>query len=103
MIRFKNKEYDSIREFDCCILDFKRGERAGYFTILPISSLDYRRNNPTMASVKIKKDELKTDFIIKDDFGEKYVVSIDNVHEKEIEYAINFAKEQGLLKEQTNE
>lgn len=99
MIIFQERKYDSIKKFDCHILDFHNNTGGGYFTCLPISPLKHRqgcqRNFPD--KVEITKDESFTHFAITDDWGTVHTVSIGNEHKAEIETATQAAKEQGLL------
>jgi len=90
---------DRIREFDCHVLsiDFKNG--GGFSTGFPISDKKYRevQEKKFPDKVVITEDSEYTTFIITDDWGNKYMVAIDNIHYSAIQHAKDKAKEYGLL------
>ncbi len=96
---------DKIREFDCCILSIDCKGGGGYFTAFPISPKEYREScGRTMPDkVTVEQDDETTTFIITDDWGHDYEVSIDNVHHVGIEHAKDKAKESGLLTPKSKE
>ena len=106
MIRYKGGEFDSIKEFDCRVLSFEHDAGGSYFTVIPISPLDYRERegNRDKARVDITIGATSTQFDITSDYKEIYTVSIDNIHSDEIQKAIISAnKDKLLFKEPTND
>jgi hypothetical protein len=103
MIEHGNKVYDEIVKFDGRILNFKYKTGGSYFTVLPISDLNYRKKNPTKAKAEVKILLNRTTFIITDDWGKRTSVHIENYHEKEIAEAIKSLKEQELLTHPTHQ
>lgn len=97
MIYFDGQKFESIRRFDCHVVDLVRVGGGGFFTVIPISSAAYRKSNPTHASVSVTPKKRQTIFCISDDFGCLHIMRIGNEHKVEIERAIMSAEEQGLL------
>lgn len=96
---FENREYDHINKFDCRIVDLGFKEGGSFFTVLPVSDLEYRENNPTKASVTVSYNKQYATFLIASDWGQVYTIKIPISMIKEIEAAINAAKRQKLIKE----
>ena len=97
---WEGREYYRIKKFDCHIVDLQfTKEGGGYFTVLPISPLEYRRENSTQAKVIINKEETVTQFIIYDDWGTPHEMVIPNYFAQDIFNAEQAAKEQELLKD----
>ncbi len=102
MIKYRDNTFDKIRDFDCITLSFGYKEGGGFFTHLPISDKKYRdarlkRGRAMPDKVEVKVSSKTTDFIITDDWRGEEIVTIDNEHKQEIEYAIKKAREYGLL------
>jgi hypothetical protein len=97
MIQYNGEIFVKVNEFDCICLDLDNEFGGGMFTCFPISDLEYRKDHPTKAKVKIDKTDSQTIFNIFSDWGTLYQVIIDNIHQQEIEYAIQKAKEYELL------
>lgn len=98
-IIWSNREFYAIEKFDCHVVDLKTTPNGGgYCTVIPISDLDYRKKNPTKASVSVK--QLKngyTEFLIRSDWGQEYQMLIPTIQKGKIDFAINLAKEMQLL------
>ncbi len=100
MIRYKGNEFDNIKEFDCNVLSFGYDSgNGGYFTVIPVSPLDYREEegHRDSAKVEISIGATSTQFDITSDHSEIYTVIIDNIHSDEIQKAIIAANDQKLL------
>lgn len=97
---WQGKQYEAIDKFDCRVVGLKNelNGYGGYFTVIPISSKEYRENErETKAAVVITENAGWTLFSIYSDWGECYEMNIHNSLKKEIEFAETVAKEQGLL------
>lgn len=97
MIKFNGEVYSSIDKFDCHTISLNTAGGGGYGTVIPISDLEYRKENPTKAGVVIHIGIKQTDFYITSDLGDEYLVSIDNCHNSEIMSAIISANDLGLI------
>ena len=90
---------DRIREFDCHVLSIDFSGGGGFCTVFPISPKSYRnsarRRLPDKVEIEYFADT--TDFLITDDWGNVYRVSIANNHESAIEQARTAAIKDGLL------
>jgi len=99
--------YDHVRKFDGIVLDlgYKNPEwRGSYFTGFSVSPLEYRKQNPTCASVDITHEPSgAVTFRIRSDFGGVYssAVTLPAVLKDEIETAIAAIRANGLLPEGT--
>jgi len=51
---------------------------AGYYTVLPISEWSFRKTNQTKAKCDIKKGTDTTIFVLTDDWGTIYEITVDN-------------------------
>jgi hypothetical protein len=99
MIYFEDRHpFDYINKFDCHIIDLGYKEGGSFFTALPISPLEYRKSHPNdKVGVRVSKNQKKTTFFISDDYGLIHQIVIDNIHEKEINNAIDAARKQEIL------
>ncbi len=93
---------DIVRNFDCYVLSIDTKGGGGYFTSFPISPKVYREALKSKGRILPDKVEINYDgeftiFLITDDWGNKYEVSIENCHYSAIQYGIEKAKEYGLL------
>lgn len=93
--------YSKIRKFDCRIIDVGWQEGGGgYFTVLPVSPLEYRKRNPTKASVQIIEQPYGyVTFLIVDDWGDQHSVRIHKSLDAEIKLATKIARDENLLLE----
>lgn len=93
-VLWEGKLYCGIREFDCIRVDLftEPTMRGGYFTVIPISAAEFRRDNPTKAKALIVNRGEWTEFTIWDDWGEGHVMKIHNSLSAEISSAIEGAK-----------
>lgn len=104
-ITFEGEHFYKIKEFDCRIVSLytttknKKNQQGTYFTVIPISSLKYRKENPTKAKVEILEGQIICEFRIWDDWGRLYIMRIPYKYKKEIDIAKKAAIEQELLKE----
>lgn len=73
-----------------------RQKCAGYFTSIPISHFDYRKDNPTKACCKMTKLSTKTQFKIVSDWGEVHNLYIDN-DDPVLQKTIDYYKSEHLL------
>lgn len=91
--------YEGIEKFDCRIVSLLKQERgaARFFTVIPISPKEYRKEHQTRAGVFIETQGDWTRFYITSDWGETYTVAIHNSLSEEIEIATQAAKDQQLL------
>ncbi len=96
---FEGRKYFGIREFDCkCVGLFTEKTLQGtFFTVIPISDLEYRKKSPTKSKVEIEVKGDWTIFKIFSDWGECSKMEIHNSLSKEIEFAKEKAVEQRLL------
>ena len=99
MIYYKDMKFDKVEQFDCHVLSFEYKEGGRYWTVLPISPLEYRKDYPTGACVEVEYGKRSTKFFITDDCRRTHIVILTNKHKEAIEFAVNEAREQGLLKE----
>lgn len=103
MINFKGRWYTDIEKFDGRIIDLKvdydnlseeelnkhQYGCAEYFTLIPISPLDYRKENPTQAKVTVEpipnpiENSFYTCFKIYDDWGGVELIYIETEEHKE--------------------
>lgn len=96
---WQGEYFNKIRKFDCLVVDLERFGGGGYFTSIPISSLDFRKKCPhSKARVEIRDKKDVTEFIIFDDWGTSYQMVIPNSMTKEIETARKSAIKNELLK-----
>lgn len=97
-VLWEGKLYYGIREFDCIKVSLytEPTKQGGYFTVIPISSAEFRRDNPTKAKVYVIKRDEWTEFTIWDDWGEGHEMKIHNSLSAEIEAAIAAAKKHEL-------
>ena len=98
---YKAKE---IIDFDCQHIKLgsdtifmNEGYLGGFFTRIPISPRDYRKENPTKASVIVIKKRGFTKFKITDDWGDVHIIKIANKFWKIIKQATYLAKKKGLI------
>jgi hypothetical protein len=97
MITYKGNNYDTIREFDCRVLDLGYKEGGGYVTVFPISPKECRKSHSLQSKVAVIKSTTKTTFNIYSDWGNLYTVIIDNKgNMRNIHNAINKAREYGI-------
>ena len=94
--------YDIPIEFNCKNLLMKYKEGGTFYTGFPISSKEFRKSYPDLGrtpSIKVKKREQETTFVITDDYEQKYFITISNDWQSIIEEAIKAAREDELLVE----
>lgn len=93
-VLWEGKLYYGIERFDCVVVDLftEPTKSGGYFTVIPISSVEFRRDNPTKAKVLIVNRGEWAEFTIWDDWGEGHVMKIHNSLSAEISSAIEGAK-----------
>lgn len=98
-IIWQGRRFFGIVKFDCHIVNLYNDPTLSgeYFTILPISSTEYRRENHTKAKVEVNVEDSLTVFLITDDWGEKRTMKIPNKMNKEIQAAIASAVKKELL------
>lgn len=96
---FEGRKFFGIQEFDCYSVALFTEEtlQGTFFTIIPISNIEYRKKTPTKAKVGIKTTKHWTIFEIYSDYGRCYEIKIHNSLSKEIEFAKQKAIEYGLL------
>lgn len=96
---WEGRKFKSINRFDCIVVSLKREYKgcAGYMTTIPISSKEFRDENPTRASVLITEEDGWTVFGIHSDYGNYSEMKIHNSLAKEIENAKQAAKDHNLL------
>jgi len=96
---FEGRQFFGIEEFDCKSVKLFTEEtlQGTFFTVIPISSLDYRKKHPTKARVEIIIKDDWTTFEIYSDYGELSEMKIHNSLLKEIDFAKEKAVEYGLL------
>lgn len=70
-----------------------------FYTHIPISSLNHRKNNPTKAELKIEQSENKYTLFFKDDYGNSEIVELVGDWSVEIETIKKIARENELFKE----
>ena len=99
MIYYDGNKFDDIEAFDCISLSFSYKEGGSFFTCLPISSAEHRKENSTKAHVEVQINDTRTVFSIWCDWGRLSEVSVDNHHQEEIISAINSAFSYGLIGE----
>lgn len=98
---FEGTKYFGIREFDCHVVGLftEKTLRGTFFTVIPISSKEYRDKKPTKAKVKIEIKKDYTIFKMFSDWGSCSVMEIHNSLKDEISVAKEAAIEQGLYQE----
>jgi len=98
-IIWENREFHSIIDFDCHVVHLQTTKEGGsYSTVIPISCYEYRKKNPTNASVKVR--ELKngyTEFEISSDWRQRSIMLIPTIQKEKISFAIESAKRMGLF------
>ena len=94
---WEGREFYEIIEFDCHVINLSYKGGGGFFTVLPISPLKYRRKNGTQSEIQIKETHLYTIFSIWDDWGEKKEMQIPNSMLDKIETAKKWAIKNELL------
>lgn len=92
-VLYKNGSYDKIVRFDCVIIELGYNDGlGGFFTVIPISSIEYRKEHPTKCAIEIERFLDYTVFVIFDDWGDRYVINIPNTMQSQIDSAIESAK-----------
>ena len=87
-----------IIDFDCANIKLECLENCGgFFTHLPISTADWRKDNPTKAKVEITKKIGFTKFKIFDDWGDIYIIKIPNKFYRIIQQATQIAIKENLI------
>lgn len=95
---WQGRTYNSIKEFDCHVVDLETERGGGYLTVIPISPKEYReRHRMTRAAVRIEIGDAYTVFKITDDWGAPYRMAIPNEMKEEIRVAKQAAIKQNLL------
>lgn len=96
---FQQRKYYGIKEFDGKVVSlFTEPTLQGTsLTVIPISPFEYRKKSPTKAKVETIDDGEWTNFIITNDWGDKYSMQIHNSLSYEIAYAKKMSIENGLL------
>lgn len=96
---FEGRKFFGIKEFDChCVgLFTEKTLEGGFFTVIPISPLEYRKKTPTKARVEIKTENDWTIFKLYSDWGNYSIMEIHNSLSKEIEFARQKAIEHELI------
>lgn len=96
---FEGKKYFGIYEFDCINIGLftEKTLQGTFYTKIPISSIEYRKENKTKSKVEIKSKGDWTIFKIFSDWGECSKMEIHNIFSKEIEIAKEKAIEYNLL------
>ena len=96
---FEGRKFCGIRKFDCVIVDLYTEPtlRGGFFTSIPISETEYRREHPTKAKVNVSILKGWTVFRIYSDWGELSVMEIHNSLSDEIALAIEGGKRRGVI------
>lgn len=100
-IIFQGNFYDKVRRFDCNVVDLGYNEGGSFFTVIPISPVEYRRANPTKAHVEITEPAAVPNhilFSIWDDWGSCHEIYLPRKMSAEIEAAKKSAIEMELLK-----
>lgn len=108
MIEYKNKVYSKVLKFDCVNLEFSNGNGSKISETLPISlpeerakqTLELKKKFPDKVIVQHFKDY--TQFKIVDDNRNVSIVKLSNEHQKEIETAIQLARERYGLEVREN-
>jgi hypothetical protein len=98
-IIFEGNKYFGIKEFDCkCVWLFTEETLKGtFFTVIPTSNKEYRKNNPTESKVEIETKNDWTIFKIYSDWGQCYEMKIHNSLKTEIDFAKQEAINKCLL------
>ena len=86
-----------IKKFNCRVVSLLTKWGGTYFTVIPISKLEYRAKNKSSAHVKISKDDDYITFMIYDDWGQEHIMEIPRSMKREIKYATQSAVDDKLL------
>lgn len=99
---FKNQKYYGVKEFDGKVIHLYTEPtlHGTFMTVIPISPLEYRKEKPTKAKVEVVEDSDWTNFIMTDDWGERYTIQLHNSLSYEIAYAKQMCIKNGLLNTQ---
>jgi hypothetical protein len=102
-VEYLGGKFYGINKFDCIVIDLKTTKHGGgYFTRMPISPAEYRKGCPTKASVMVSPGSVLTTFLITDDWGRLHTVRIKTKCQEEINKAIEYATEYGLMPKEQN-
>lgn len=94
---WKGYEYAAINNFDCINVDLMTINGGGYFSSVPISSVEYREKYPTSAKVEITETSRYCIFKMFSDHGSEYVLKIPKYMKDEIKYAKESAIKNKLM------
>jgi len=100
MVKFEGQTYEFPIEFNCMKLEFGNTKGGTYCTHLPVSDYNFRINNKDLnnkSKVEVSNNNNFFIFTITDDWGEKYVVEIEDIHVAIINKAIDFIIKEKLI------
>lgn len=96
---YDGREFYGIEQFDCHVTKLFTEEtlQGTFMTVIPISDIDYRKENPTKAKIEITDDGDWTFFDIFCNWGNLHTMRIHKSLSKEIKTAKKSAADMQLL------
>lgn len=93
----RGRTFSGIERFDCHVVSLYNEHGGGYFTVIPISPLDYRKKNHTNAKARIEESNGYVEFYVYDDWGSQHIMKIPKSMHKEIRLARQSAADALLI------